>query len=67
MSPDESTRSVTARELLSMPADERAVILAAAAEDAAPLYERDLTLPVADRELTALTALDGEPWHDAVG
>ena len=36
----------------------------AAAEDAAPLYAADLALPADERELTAFTALDGEPFYD---
>ena len=58
------SRSLTARELLSLPADKRDAYLRAAAEDAAPLYEADLALPPSERELTALTALDGEPLHE---
>ena len=56
--------AVTARGLLALPTDERARFMAAAAEDAAPLYEADLALPAAERELTAFTALDGEESHD---
>jgi len=48
--------------LLTLPRAQRRRILAAAAENAAPLYEADLALPVAERELTAFTALDGEPF-----
>lgn len=47
--------------LLSLPKDERDRIVEAQAVLAAPLYEADLALPVADRELTAFTALDGDP------
>ena len=46
--------------LLSLPKVERDRILEAQAIHAAPLYEADLALPVAERELTAFTALDGE-------
>ncbi len=49
---------------LALPRDEQDYILATAAEDAAPLYAADLALPVTERELTAFTALDGEPFHD---
>jgi len=49
--------------LLSLPRTERNRILAIAAESAAPLYEADLALPVAERDLTAFTALDGEPFY----
>ena len=50
--------------LLTLPRTERRRILAAAAEAAAPAYEADLARPVADRDLTAFTALDGEPFLD---
>ncbi len=48
--------------LLTLPRAERNKILAKAAESAAPEYEADLARPVAERELTAFTALDGEPF-----
>lgn len=48
--------------LLSLPKAERDRIMEAQAIHAAPLYEADLALPVAERELTAFTALDGEPF-----
>ena len=48
--------------LLSLPKVERDRIMEAQAIQAAPLYEADLALPVAERELTAFTALDGEPF-----
>jgi len=47
--------------LLSLPKAERNRIMEAQAASAAPLYEADLALPVAERELTAFTALDGDP------
>lgn len=47
--------------LLSLPLEERRRIMAAQFEAAAPLYAADLALPVAQRELTAFTALDGDP------
>lgn len=47
--------------LLSLPKAERDRIIKAQAALAAPLYEADLALPVAERELTAFTALDGDP------
>jgi hypothetical protein len=53
-----------ARSVRLLSRDERNRILAAQAEDAAPLYEADLSKPVAFRELTAFTALDGDPIHD---
>ena len=55
-------RRLSARELLRLPCAERDRYLARAAEDAAPLYNADLARPVVDRELTAFTALDGEPY-----
>lgn len=48
--------------LLTLPRAERNRILAEAAEAAAPEYEADLALPVGERELTAFSALDGEPF-----
>ena len=50
--------------LLTLPRNERNHLLAEAAAKAAPDYEADLALPVAERELTAFTALDGEPFLD---
>ncbi len=61
-----STQAVTVRTLLALPPDQRSRILAAAAEDAAELYEADLARPAMERELTALTALDGEEFHDSI-
>ncbi len=55
-------RHLSARELLAMSPEERGTYLRAAADAAAPIYEADLALPYAERELTALTALDGEPF-----
>ena len=57
-----SLQPLTARELLRLPKEEQARYLRAAAEHAAPLYEADLALPVEERELTALNALEGEPF-----
>lgn len=54
----------SARDLLRMPPAERDAYLRTAAESAAPLYEADLGLPPHERELTALTALDGEAFCD---
>lgn len=48
--------------LLTLPRTERNRILEKAAEAAAPEYEADLARPVAGRELTAFTALDGEQF-----
>jgi hypothetical protein len=47
-----------------LPPEEQDRIMAAAAEEAAELYEADLALPPAERELTAFTALDGEDYDD---
>jgi len=54
--------NIDAAYLLTLPRAERNRILAKAAEAAAPEYEADLAHPVAERELTAFTALDGEPF-----
>lgn len=48
--------------LLSLPLEERRRIMERQAALAAPLYNADLALPVEERELTAFTALDGEPF-----
>ncbi len=47
--------------LLSLPLEERRRIMAAQFDEAAPLYAADLALPMEQRELTAFTALDGDP------
>ncbi len=60
----ERPERIDAAYLLTLPRPERNRILAQAAEAAAPEYEADLALPVAERELTAFTALDGEPFLD---
>ena len=49
---------------LAMSLNEQDMLLEAAAVDAAPLYNADLTLPADQRELTALTALDGEGFAE---
>ena len=54
------SRLVTARELLTLPVRERGRILEAAAIAAAEDYRADLAKPVAERELTAFTALDSD-------
>ncbi len=54
----------TARQLLTLPKAERMRILQSQAERAAVEYEADLARPIAERELTAFTALDGEPFQD---
>lgn len=48
--------------LLTLPLQERRRIMAAQFAEAAPLYAADLARPVEERELTAFTALDGEPF-----
>jgi hypothetical protein len=45
----------------ALPPAEQDRLMAAAAEDAADLYDADLALPPDERDLTAFTALDGEP------
>lgn len=62
-----SPRVYTARELLAMTPEWRAAYLQAAADDAAPLYDADLACPAHERELTAFTALDGEPFLEYDG
>ena len=47
---------------LALPREQQDKVLSAAAEDAAPLYNAELALPVAERELTAFTALDGDDF-----
>jgi hypothetical protein len=48
--------------LLALPREEQERIMQAAFDKAAPLYNADLALPVAERELTAFTALDGDDF-----
>jgi hypothetical protein len=54
----------TAEELLKLPSEERNRILDRQWEFAARFYEEDMAKPVHERELTAFSALDGEPFHD---
>src|SRR5437870_9131078 len=49
----------------ALPPEEQDRIMAAAAEDAADLYNEDLALSPSERELTAFTALDGEPFLES--
>jgi len=49
----------------ALPPEEQDRMMAAAADDAAELYNGDLALPSRERELTAFTALDGEPFLDS--
>ena len=50
--------------LRQLPRAERNQLMAFQPEEAAPLYEADLALPVEQRELTAFTALDGDAVFD---
>jgi len=58
---DDRPRESDPAYLLSLPKAERDLIMEAQATLAAPLYKADLALPVAERELTAFTALNGDP------
>ena len=60
----EESATLTAHDLMRRPMHERRAALAASAKAVAPLYNEDLAKPVAERELTAFTALDGEPILD---
>ena len=53
--------------VVALPPDEQDRVMAAAAEEAAEVYNADLALPVNERELTAFTALDGEGFLDPAG
>ena len=61
---EQETLRFTARQLFELPKSERGRILRAQAERAAAEYEADLALPANERELTAFTALDGDPFYD---
>lgn len=50
--------------LLALPRHEQERIMKAGFDDAAPSYNADTALPVAERELTAFTALDGDDFGD---
>ena len=58
------SRALTAREVRRLPFSQRARYLQNAAANAAPHYETDLARPPHLRELTAMTALDGEDFDD---
>ena len=47
----------------ALPTEEQDRVLAAAAVEAADLYNADLAQAVEERELTAFTALDGEEFN----
>ena len=49
----------------ALPPEEQDRLMAAAAEDAADLYNEDLALSPSERELTAFTALDREPFLES--
>ena len=64
-------REVLARQVLplslrvaALPPEEQDRLMTAAAEELQSLYNADLSLPPAQRELTAFTALDGEDFDD---
>ena len=57
-------RPMNVRMQRSLPREECNRLLAIQAASAAPLYEADLARPVEERELTAMTALDGEEVYD---
>jgi hypothetical protein len=57
-------RAASARQLLSLSPEERDRVLAAQAADAESLYRDDLARPAEERDLTAFTVLDGEPFLD---
>ena len=54
----------TAEELMKLPSDEIDRILDRQWQFAARFYEEDMAKPVHERELTAFSALDGEPFYD---
>ena len=51
--------------LLALPLQEQERIMEKAFDAAASDYNADITLPVAERELTAFTALDGDDFADS--
>ncbi|HZO91895.1 MAG TPA: hypothetical protein VFB38_26490 [Chthonomonadaceae bacterium] len=57
-------RPLDAHSLRALPRQERNRLLAQQAAEAVALYEADLARPVEQRELTAFTALDGDPVYD---
>lgn len=50
--------------LLALPIDEQVQVMTDAFNDAAPLYNADVALPVSERELTAFTSLDQDELVD---
>lgn len=62
--PDAQTIEYDLEYLLSLPAAEQMQRLTEAAEAAAQLYETDLARPMVERELTAFSSLDGEPFDE---
>ncbi len=63
----DSESEMDPRRIMQLPLEERRRILAAAADAMADLYAADLAPPVEQRELTAFTALDFEPFYDYEG
>ena len=55
----------SARQLLSLTKEQRAVIVRRQANEASKEYEDDLALPIDARELTAFTAIDCVPFLDS--
>jgi hypothetical protein len=71
---EEYARSLLERQVLplalrvaALPPEEQDRLMAAAAEEAAELYNSDLDLPPGERDLAAFTALDREPYHEPDG
>lgn len=61
---ERQSRIMNPYELRELSRKDRNRLMAQQAEEAAPLYEADLARPIEERELTAFTALDGEPIYD---
>ncbi len=57
-----TTNILSTSELLRMPVLDRDRYIEAAAAHAAPLYNADLLLPLAERELTALSSISGKDF-----
>lgn len=57
-------QQTSVQSLRALSREERNRLLAEQAADAAPLYEADLARPMAKRQLTAFSALDGEEVYD---
>ena len=61
---EQQSRIMDPYALRQLPRADRNRLMAQQAEEAAPLYEADLALPAEERELTAFTALNGDPIYD---